>query len=103
MSKMYIPPKPKGGSLDLKMLVNYQFPYMHKAVMKGEVMPGVAYDYAVGLIQNGKAVVAGVQIASKVNDDGGTGEKPAAPPPSPVKNLDWGSKKKDTSTKDVKK
>lgn len=103
MSEIYIPPKPASGSLDLEMLVNYQFPYMHKAILKGQVMPGVSYDYAVALIQKGKAKVAGVQIASKVNEDGGTGEKPAAKKPTVMEKLNWGPKKAKeakTETKD---
>lgn len=104
MSQIYIPPKPAGGSLDLEMLVNYQFPYMHKAILKGQVMPGVAYDYAVALIQQGKARVAGVQIASKVNDDGSTGEEKKAKSPSVVQKLNWGPPKakeaKEPVTKD---
>jgi len=98
MSKIYIPSKPAGGSLDIKLLVNYHFPYMHRPTMAGEVMPGVAYDYAVAMIQQGKAVVAGVQIASKVNDDGSTGEEKKASP-SAIEKLNWGPPKKDDEVK----
>lgn len=98
---MYIPKKPAGGSLDLEMKVNYHFPYMHKPTMAGEIMPGVAYDYAVALIQSGKAVVAGVQIASKVNEDGSTGDTQKTGPASVLEKLKWGSPSaKKAETKD---
>lgn len=71
---MNIPEKPKGGSLDIRMLVNHQFPYMRRPIMAGQIMPGVAYDYAVKLIAAGKAEMAKVQTDSKVNEDGTTGE-----------------------------
>lgn len=95
-----IPNKPKGGSLDLELLVNHHFPYMRRPVMKGQIMPGVDYDYAVRLIEQNKAIVAGTQIASKVNEDGSTGEEKRIPE-AIAQRLDW-TGRKSTKTKEVK-
>ncbi len=66
---MTIPPKPKGGSLDLLMKVTYHFPYMRRPILKGEIAYGVAYDYAINLIQKDKAVAATLQTEQKVDPE----------------------------------
>ena len=95
---MNIPDKPKGGSLDLELLVNHHFPYMRRPVMKGDIMPGVDYDYAVRLITQNKAIVAGTQMASKVNEDGTTGEEKRGPA-SVIEKLQWDSKQREAAAK----
>jgi hypothetical protein len=73
---------------------------MRRPVMKDEIMPGVDYDYAVRLIEQDKAIVAGTQIADKVNEDGTTGEEKTIPQ-SIAQQLDWTGRRA-VKAKDIK-